>query len=423
MANELTKTEIKEIKISQNKLDEFSDEITNATEIIESSMKVLSSVSLTKHTINGDFDEWKKQQKIVRVKLNKELTQSVKNSQIIIKNVINNTMSNIGNAVENLTEETKKKVETNKKETIKLISNAEKGIKLLGKKILSDYDKKVANVYKLRNQEPLFEAILKQTQEGIDKAPYKIAYRDGKEFSFKSYMEMNVRTTVRQEANQLLFNASKMNGVVFYICSFFGDCAKDHANHQGLYYFDEDWTTFGYDEETSQKIQDYIDGNNLSSYQKAIDDVGLTTRPNCRHSFRPVVLTDIIEENKSANQMLGEYKIIKGSYNDQNYIDLQTQRKNERALRFYKSRLEEHKLQAKNNPADPTIKNLIDKDIKLIKKWNSKQNDLLSSNKLLKRDTRRENNKVLVQDLGAGYQLGLKIDGKNMYVKEKVKKS
>ena len=94
MRNELSKTEIKEIKISQNKLDEFSDEITNATEIIESSMKVLSSVSLTKHTINGDFDEWKKQQKNIstREKINKACLEDnvlafdiYKNGELLIK--------------------------------------------------------------------------------------------------------------------------------------------------------------------------------------------------------------------------------------------------------------------------------------------------------------------------------------------------
>jgi hypothetical protein len=60
MANELSKTEIKEIKISQNKIDEFSDEITNASELIENSMRVIKNVALSEYTINGDFEEWKK---------------------------------------------------------------------------------------------------------------------------------------------------------------------------------------------------------------------------------------------------------------------------------------------------------------------------------------------------------------------------
>ena len=88
MANELSKTEIKEIKISQNKIDEFSDEITNASELIENSMRVIKNVALSEHTINGDFEEWKKRQKIVRINLRKELNKSVKNSQILIKKTI-----------------------------------------------------------------------------------------------------------------------------------------------------------------------------------------------------------------------------------------------------------------------------------------------------------------------------------------------
>ena len=423
MENELTKTEIKEIKISQNKLDEFSDEITNASEIIENSMRVIKNVALSEYTINGNFEDWKEHQKIVRVRLRKELNKSIKNSKIIIKKAIQNIMSNIGDVVENMTEETRKTIKPKKSLTIKLISNAEKGIKISANSIFKEYQNDIKNIYQLKNQKPLFESILKHTQTGIDKAPKKI-YSDDKKFSFKSYMEMNVRTTVRHEANELLFNASKMNGVVFYICSHFGDSEETHAKYQGKYYYDEDWKSFGYDEETSKKISSYIKSNNLKSYQEVVyKEPFLTTRPNCRHSFRPVVLTDIIEEGKTANQMLGEYKLIKNTYNDKNYIDLQKQRKNERAIRFYKTRLEEHKLQAKENPTDPTIKNLNEKDIKLIKKWQTAQDDFLDSNPILKRDKRRENNKILVQDLGAGYQLGLKIDGKNMYVKEKIKKS
>ena len=423
MANELTKTEIKEIKISQNKLDEFSDEITNASEIIENSMRVIKNVALSEYTINGSFDEWKEHQKIVRVNLRNEINKSIKNSTIIVKKSIETTMGQVSDAVENISDDIKKQIKRSNKITPKLISKAENGIKILGNSILKQYDNDVKQIYKLKNQEPLFKSILKHTQTGIDKAPTKI-YADGKEFSFKSYMEMNVRTTVRQEANELLFNASKMNGVVFYICSSFGDSRDSHADYQGLYYYDEDWESFGYAEETSKKIQEYIDSNDLMSYQSVTyNEPFLTTSPNCRHSFRPVVLSDIIEEGKSAKEMLGEYKIIKGTYNDENYKALQEQRKNERMIRGYKTRLEEHKLQAKNNPADPSLKALIEKDIKLIHKWQNNQNDLLSKNKFLKRDTRRENNKILVQDLGAGYQLGLKIDGKNMYVKQKIEKT
>lgn len=413
--NELTKTEIKKIKIEENKIDDLDNELSNAFEIVQNSFIVQKNVMLSKNSINDNFDEWKKAQKINREQLKKDLKTSEKNSLKIVNGAINNTLNSVLLAVafSNIWN-----VLTNYKNRVKIEAKVEKGIKLLSKNTLKEFDKSVAKVYKLRNQEPLFDAILKQTQEGIDKG-IKIAYRDKREVSFKAYMEMNVRTTVRQEANKYLFDASKNNGVVFYICSYFGDCAKDHEDYQGKYYYDEDWTSFGYDEETSKQIQDFIDSQNLESYQSVVDNEPfLTTRPNCRHTLRPVVLDDVFTHTDK--QMTEEYGIRKGTYKDSNYIALQEQRKNERNIRNYKSRLEEHKLMYKQNP-NPKLKTQIAKDRVLIKKWERKQEELISSNSFLKRDKRRESNKVLVQDLGAGYQLGLKIDGKNMYFKSKVK--
>lgn len=411
---ELSKTEIKQIKIEENKLDELESELSNAFEIVQNSFRVQKDVMLTKNSMSGDFDEWKKAQKINREKLKKDLQVSQVNSSKIINNAINNTINNLAQVVNNIGD-----VAINLKKQTKIEAKANKGIRLLSNQTLKDFDKSVAKVYKLRNQEPLFDAIFKQTQEGIDKG-IGITYKDGKHFSFKSYMEMNVRTTVRQEANKYLFEASKENGVVFYICSYFGDCAKDHEDYQGKYYYDEDWTSFGYDEEISKRIQDYIDSNNIESYQSVVDNEPfLTTRPNCRHSLRPVVLDDVFTHTDK--QMTNEYDIRKGTYKDSNYIDLQNQRKMERNIRNYKTRLEEHKLMYKENP-NPKLKTQIAKDRALIKKWEDEIDYLVNSNSLLKRDKRKENNKVLVQDLGAGYQLGLKIDGKNMYFKSKVEK-
>ena len=227
---------------------------------------------------------------------------------------------------------------------------------------------------------------------------------------------MNVRTTVKQEANQYLFEASKSNGVVFYICDYYGDCAKDHVDYQGRYYYDEDWQSFGYDEETSNNIQNFIDSYGMQSYQSVVNDSPyLTTRPNCRHSLRPVALEDALKYTDK--KMTEKYGIRKGTYNDDNYKALQEQRKNERMIRYYKTRLEEHQ-QMNKQMHNPDLKVKIKKDKDLIKKWENNLEDLLSANSFLKRDKRRENNKILVNDLGAGYHMGLKVDGKNMYVKK-----
>lgn len=414
MANELSKTEIKEIKIEQNNIDDLNSKLANEFEIIENSFIVQSNVALMKNSYNGDYDEWKEKQKITREQLKKDLKKSEENCKKIVDKSLDNTLIDVNKAITMISNVKTEKVD---RANIKAIAN--KGISLCSDQALKNFDKSVAKVYKLRNQEPLFDAILKQTQEGIENG-LKIAYKNGRLVSFKSYMEMNVRTTTRQEANEYLFKASKSNGVVFYISSTFGDCADDHKEFQGKYYYDADWKSFGYDEETSKKIKETISRYQMRSYQDVVNNKPyLTTRPNCRHTLRPVVLDDVF--SKSPKTISEEYKIIKGTYHDRNYKALQRQRYNERMIRKYKTRLENNKLLYEQNP-NPKLNQLIKNDEALIKHWNQEQLKLLKKYTFLKRDKRREDNKILLQDAGAGYSLGLKIDGKNMFFETKTNK-
>lgn len=412
MANKLTKTEIKEIKIEQGNLDDLSSKLANEFEIIENSFITQVNTTLMKGSMSGNFEEWKEKQKINRIRLKKDLEISKENCKKIVDKMLDKTLIDVNKAITMISD-----VKTEKVDRVNIKAIANKGISLCSDQALKNFDKSVAKVYKLRNQEPLFDAILKQTEEGIDNG-LKIAYKNGRLVSFKSYMEMNVRTTTRQEANEYLFKASKSNGVVFYICSTFGDCADDHKHVQGKYFYDADWTSFGYDEETSKKIKETISKYQMMSYQDVVNNKPyLTTRPNCRHTLRPVVLDDVF--SKSPKTISEEYKIIKGTYHDRNYKALQRQRYNERMIRKYKTRLENNKLLYEQNP-NPKLNQLIKNDEALIKHWNQEQLKLLKKYTFLKRDRRREDNKILVQDLGAGYSLGLKISGKNMFVKGKV---
>lgn len=412
MANELTKTEIKEIKIEQGNLDDLSSKLANEFEIIENSFITQVNTALMKGSMNGNFEEWKEKQKINRIQLKKDLEISKENCKKIVDKSLDNTLIDVNKAITMISD-----IKTEKVDRVNIKAIANKSISLCSDQALKNFDKSVAKVYKLRNQEPLFDAILKQTQEGIENG-LKIVYKNGRLVSFKSYMEMNVRTTTRQEANEYLFKASKSNGVVFYICSTFGDCADDHKHVQGKYFYDADWKSFGYDEEISKKIKQTISKYQMQSYQDVVNKKPyLTTRPNCRHTLRPVVLDDVF--SKSPKEISEEYKIIKGTYHDRNYKALQRQRYNERMIRKYKTRLENNKLLYEQNP-NPKLNQLIKNDEALIKHWNQEQLKLLKKYTFLKRDRRREDNKILVQDLGAGYSLGLKISGKNMFVKGKV---
>ena len=408
--DEIKKIEIKEIKIEQNKIDDLSSSLDRIFENVENDMIVRKNIALSKGSMINDFDKWKKEQKVVKNQFKKEIANSTKTIKTIVNSSINNLMLQLKDLGEDIS---KVKIEQIGKTNI--IKQANKAVKLLGQNVFNDYQRSVAKIYRLKNTDKLYDAIYEQTKNGIDEG-VGIVYRNGRKVSFKSYMEMNVRTTVRQEANQYLFEASKSNGVVFYICDYYGDCAKDHVDFQGKYYYDEDWESFGYDEETSNNIQNFIDSYGMQSYQSVVDnDPFLTTRPNCRHSLRPVVLEDALKYTDK--KMTENYGIRKGTYNDDNYKALQEQRKNERMIRYYKTRLEEHQ-QMNKQMHNPDLKVKIKKDKDLIKKWENNLEDLLSANSFLKRDKRRENNKILVNDLGAGYHMGLKVDGKNMYVKK-----
>lgn len=262
----------------------------------------------------------------------------------------------------------------------------------------------------MKNQEPLFDAIAKYTNEGgIANAP-KITYSNGRTISFKAYMEMNVRTTIRQEVNETLFEASKNNGVVFYLGNSFSDCAKDHLDYDGKMFYDRDWQSFGYDEKISEEIQAYIDANNLMTYQYATEQ-GFTTRPNCRHSLTPMTIDEVL--GNSVNQLLKDNNLnAKSPRNDTNYLITQNQRYFERQIRQAKMSLEAHSLQQQNMPTTK-MNELITRDKEKIAHYQKEMRILMDqygekNGGFLKRDYRRENPAVVVQDAGVRYTMGIR---------------
>lgn len=403
--------EIKELKIEQEKIDDLNSELSIVFEAIENSFITQVNTTLMCNSFSGNFKEWKEAQQVNRTKLKKDLEEAKNGFKKIVDNSLDETFKSIREImgivalIKAPSKEDKEGLKEDKAD-IKTISN--QALNNCVKKSLENYDNSVNKIYQMQKTKPLFEAIYKQTQIGIDKG-MKIVYKDGRKMSFKSYMEMNVRTTLRQESNDYLFQTSKRNKVVFYIASYFGDCAYDHKDYQGKYYYDKNWKSFGYDDKTTKQISDTISKYNMKSYQSVVEhEPYLTTRPNCRHQLRPVVLDDIF--NKSSNEVLKEYGITKTTYHDKNYKLLQEQRYNERKIRNFKTKLEQDQALYDANP-EPRLKEKIVKDKQLIKAWQSRQTKLIKDNDFLKRDYRREDNKVIVNDLGAKYQLGLGFSG------------
>lgn len=412
MNDTIDKTKIQAIKIDQNRVEKASEELDMLFEVAENSLIIQKNEALSKHSMSGNFDEWKKAKALDREQLIKNVAISKKNIAKAVNNALVRTIVGVNQTIEELSPELVNQV--GKTKVFELANNA---LNLTVDKLMSDYDRSVATVYKLRNHAKLYEAIREQSNQGLDKG-VKIVYRNGRKMSFKSYMEMNIRTTVRQEANEFLFKASKNNRVVVYISSYFGDSADDHKNYQRKYYYDKDWRSFGYNEETTKKIEALINRYKMVSYQSVVyEPPYLTTRPNCRHTLRPVPLDDFF--SSSPNKTAEDYGMSKGTYKTDNYKKLQEQRRNERMIRKYKTRLiNDRKMQQNMN--SPEMAEQIRQDHLLIAGWEARQRRLIKANPILKRDYRRENNKVIVQDAGARYHMGMDIkDNKIFFMADK----
>ncbi len=375
----------------------------------ESSVKTQKNLALTVGLDAKDIDEYEKIQTHQKSILQRQLRDS-KDKIIKALNKANDSIEKIAGVKPNL---------TNTKDANLLVAS-----------VFNQYGKDLKVIRQLTRTKPLYDAILEATQKGIDdsimvnytvselkddKTGEILRERQTREVPFKSYMEMKVRTEVNTEIGDNLTQSAGALGIVFYVCDYYGDCAKDHIDYQGKYYFDENWTGFGYDEDTSTRIQNAIDSQNMLSIQYIRGDpVALTTRPNCRHTLSPVTLTEVIGTSPiDMTKKLG--KNYNGRQSDDKTEATQQARSNERVIRKYKDRVVQGRIQYKKTK-NPDIKRQLGKDYSKWQEWRDKQTQLVKDNPHLKRDERREDKRILVQDLGAGYHLGLKTDFKNTVV-------
>lgn len=263
------------------------------------------------------------------------------------------------------------------------------------------YERTVKVLSATTKTDNLFEAIKRQMPKGIQNG-LKVVYKDGKQMNWKSYMEMNTRTTLQHDTTERAIEAGARANQVFVICDSFADCAKDHADYQGKIYYNADC-------KLTEEMEQYIRANNILSMQEVSqNEPFLTTRPNCRHNFHSISTDDVLG-GMSANKILENQDLKFGKYEESNYKDLMQQRYNERQIRKWKTRLENEQQVAKTTG----IKNpLVEQQAKAkIAEWQGKQRKLIASNPdVLKRQYERENAKVIVEDLGVKYRYKV-VDG------------
>lgn len=294
-----------------------------------------------------------------------------------------------------------KKVSAFKKQVYNDLAILQKQSNIGFKNIVNSVSKAITKG-KLYSGTLLYDEIKNAMKTGIK--DMFVTYKNGRRVSYKAYMEMNVRTTMHQEALNYQFESAREMGVVFYLASSHGDCADDHKDYQGRLYYDESWQSIA-KESQHRTIADFIRSSKLMSIQDVRDGKPyLTTRPNCRHTFKPLTLDQVL--NNSVKELLVEHKLIKGKYDSAKYKNLQQQRLLERKVRQAKQDRDNLEIEIKNAKDVETKKQLQEKlDYKksLVHKNQRELNHLVKGNSYLERDRRRENYKTIVQDVGYKY--------------------
>ena len=271
--------------------------------------------------------------------------------------------------------------------------------------------KNVGVEFKIQSTQILYDSIVKATEQGIQNMP-KVVFADGRQMNWKSYIEQQARTQLKQEASAYQKESANQLGVIFWLLSSHFDCADDHAPYQGKLFINRNWESKVQDEELKERIKNFISSKKILFKEQIDEPGGLLERPieqwNCRHYFEPITIDQALgcSNNQKRDELLESLQMKGGTYEKQNYTDLQQQRYNERKIRQYKTQLEKDKLQLIAAPKDvntDSIKSLIARDKMFIQKWEDKQDKLMKENPFLSRDEDREDNTIVKNDLGARY--------------------
>jgi len=237
---------------------------------------------------------------------------------------------------------------------------------------------------------------------GALNSPPKIVYSNGREVSFRTYMEMSSRTVIQNLATEKLNNSTDQLGIIFYLASEHADCADDHANYQGKIYVKRNWETIIKQAELVPRIREFINSKQLMAIEDVIEKpIWLTTRPNCRHYFIPITIKQALGNITELKQTLKTKK--PGDYSKknvkENYQALQQQRKNENRIRYWKDNKDKNLVlyeQSKN----ATVLKAIKRADYYIKQYQANQRELLQSTPVLVREYAREDNVRMAKDLG-----------------------
>lgn len=293
--------------------------------------------------------------------------------------LLNTALGSFKDIASDITPITEKIFEKNKKQAkriIKLDSNDE----------IKDYLKKITGRQILDNKQ--------------------VVYKNGRRIGYKEYVEMATRTRMQHQLLEQQFELGLATAQLVYVCDTYSDCANDHLDYQGKFYYDEQVMSV-----IPKELKDALRKSRnkfTSSIQKiTTSKPWLGTRPNCRHRFIPIAIDDFL--GMPLDKVLRKHEAIKGNYSNseirKNYKDTQSQRRHEHAIRQLKVKHEINRM-AYEKTNDKEFLNKMNSNAFHIRKNQKRLRELIAQNPSLKRDYRKENPYHLQKDLGVAYNYG-----------------
>ena len=393
--------------MNKERIDDLIDILTEQYERLENTFVIKNGEELLKFLENPKT--WKKNQLLRRNKYRNELINEAR-ARIELLDQMTEKVYYLANV-----EVDKDIIEVTANEIVIKDDDAE-----LSKKVLKQiHDMNVNEIATLVNRtfkahtasirlidslstpDSLYETVKDYTRKGIENG-IKVVYKDHKVVKWKSYMEMNIRTTIHQEIADRQIKAGARANQIFYVCDHFADSAPDHAPDQDRLYYNPEC-------DIPKEVMDFIQANNvLSMVEVQQGHPFLCTRPNCRHNLHAITTEQAM--GKSVDEIQKEQEIHFGTYKASNYARLMEQRANERAIRKWKLEKENAQLLGQKT-GDKDLIAKARKYQKKVSEYQSKQRQLIKDNpNVLKRDYSRENAKYLVDNLGVRYDYRV-VDG------------
>ena len=365
---------------------------------IKSSQKVGDTLNTAKQLLEKNiFDGLLKsanETSLVRFKIaqNVAFNDFKINTRSVIKNAKNEVKTGL---------EKDKTVNLTAKQIKNLTSEVNNGLLKLGNDAIKAYESTLRDItLNVKAAADLKEQIGKHLATGLD---IGVVYKDGKKYKFDTYFEMKARTDIQQDIGKNMIAAGKDAGVIFYITSFYGDCAPDHADYQGKIYVDKDWEHLA-PKDRLDEIRDYINSHKIMTVQEVTEDKPfLTTRPNCRHYFQYIDIDSVLgaKNQDDVKQLRAERDLnFNGKYKPDKYQALQQQRLNERKIRAEKREIQKQEQLLHLYPGDKEIQSKIKIGEANVKNIQAEQRSLIKQYDNLERRYDRESTKNRVDFQG-----------------------